>query len=61
MWIYLHDHDWVYAPMEGGRFRRLKLVGGAMLPDKMQEVTSGISRGQQVVRNALVLRATVEQ
>jgi hypothetical protein len=47
--------------MEGGRFRRLKLVGGAMLPNKMQEVTSGISRGQQVVRNALVLRATVEQ
>ncbi|HXA67963.1 MAG TPA: efflux RND transporter periplasmic adaptor subunit [Bryobacteraceae bacterium] len=59
--LHLHDRDWVYAPMDGGRFRRLEVVGGAMLPDNMQEVTSGLSPGQQVVRNALVLQATVEQ
>ena len=59
--LHLHDRDWVYAPMEGGRFRRLEVVGGVMLPDNMQEVTSGLSSGQQVVRNALVLQATVEQ
>jgi cobalt-zinc-cadmium efflux system membrane fusion protein len=59
--LHLHDRDWVYAPMEGGRFRRLEVVGGAMLHDNMQEVTSGLSPGQQVVKNALVLQATVEQ
>jgi membrane fusion protein, heavy metal efflux system len=59
--LHLHDRDWVYAPMDGGRFRRLEVVGGAMLPDNMQEVTSGLSPGQQVVKNALVLQATVEQ
>jgi cobalt-zinc-cadmium efflux system membrane fusion protein len=59
--LHLHDRDWVYAPMEGGRFRRLEVVGGAMLPDNMQEVTSGLSPGQQVVKNALVLQASVEQ
>ena len=59
--LHLHDRDWVYVPMEGGRFRRLEVIGGAMLPDNMQEVMSGLSPGQQVVRNALVLQATVEQ
>ena len=59
--LHLHDRDWVYTPMEGGRFRRLEVVGGAMLPDNMQEVKSGLSTGQQVVKNALVLQATVEQ
>ena len=59
--LHLHDRDWVYAPMDGGRFRRLEVIGGAMLPGNMQEVTSGLSSGQQVVRNALVLQATVEQ
>jgi membrane fusion protein, heavy metal efflux system len=59
--LHLHDRDWVYAPMEGGQFRRLEVVGGAMLPNNMQEVMSGLSPGQQVVKNALVLQATVEQ
>jgi len=59
--LHLHDRDWVYAPLDGGRFRRLEVVGGSMLPDNMQEVISGLSPGQQVVRNALVLQATVEQ
>ncbi len=59
--LHLHDRDWVYAPMDGGQFRRMEVVGGAMLPGNMQEVISGLSPGQQVVKNALVLQATVEQ
>jgi cobalt-zinc-cadmium efflux system membrane fusion protein len=59
--LHLHDRDWVYAPMEGGKFRRIEVAGGKMLPGKMQEVTSGIQPGQQVVANALVLQETAEQ
>ena len=29
--LHLHDRDWVYVPVEGGRFRRLEVVGGKML------------------------------
>jgi cobalt-zinc-cadmium efflux system membrane fusion protein len=59
--LHLHDRDWVYAPMEGGKFRRIEVAGGKMLPGKMQEITSGIQPGQQVVANALVLQETAEQ
>jgi membrane fusion protein, heavy metal efflux system len=30
--LHLHDRDWVYVPVDGGRFRRLEVVGGKMLP-----------------------------
>jgi cobalt-zinc-cadmium efflux system membrane fusion protein len=59
--LHLHDRDWIYAPMAGGRFRCIEVVGGKMLPGKMQEIKSGIQPGQQVVANALVLQATSEQ
>jgi cobalt-zinc-cadmium efflux system membrane fusion protein len=59
--LHLHDRDWVYVPVEGGRFRRVEVTGGAMLPDNMQEIVSGIEPGQRVVANALVLQNTVEQ
>lgn len=59
--LHLHDRDWVYAPAGDGKFRRIEVTGGKMLPDKMQEVTSGIQPGQQVIANALVLQATAEQ
>ena len=58
--LHLHDRDWVYVPAEGGRFRRVEVVGGNMLPGSMEEVT-GIQPGQRVVTNALVLQNTVEQ
>ena len=32
-----------------------------MLPEKLQEIVSGIKAGQQVVSNALVLQNTAEQ
>jgi cobalt-zinc-cadmium efflux system membrane fusion protein len=58
--LHLHDRDWVYVPLDGGKFHRVEVTGGKMLGDKQQEVT-GIEPGTKVVRNALVLQATSEQ
>jgi cobalt-zinc-cadmium efflux system membrane fusion protein len=58
--LHLHDRDWVYIPVSDKRFRRVMVVGGDLLPDKMQEVRSGISVGQQVVTNPLVLQNTID-
>jgi cobalt-zinc-cadmium efflux system membrane fusion protein len=59
--LHLHDRDWVYVPQPGGTFRRLEVTGGNMLPGSLQEITSGLKPGAQVVANALVLQNTVEQ
>src|SRR2546425_551377 len=59
--LHLHDRDWVYEPIGGGHFRRVEVVAGDMLPNHMQEITSGIKPGDQVVSNALDLQHTVEQ
>jgi len=59
--LHLHDRDWVYVPIGGNKFRRTEVVAGNSLPDKMQEITSGVKPGQHVVSNALVLQNTVEQ
>lgn len=59
--LHMHDRDWVYAPAGNNQFRRMEVVGGNMLPGGLQEIVSGIQPGQQVVSNALVLQATVEQ
>jgi membrane fusion protein, heavy metal efflux system len=59
--LHLHDRDWVYVPAGDGKFRRLGIQGGNMLPGKMQEVTSGLNVGQQVVSNALELQNSAEQ
>ena len=59
--LHLHDRDWVYVPLRGNQFRRTEVVGGDMLPDKMQEVLSGIAPGQQVVANALAFQNGAEQ
>jgi membrane fusion protein, heavy metal efflux system len=59
--LHLHDRDWVYVPEKGNQFRRVSVVGGDMLPNNMQEVTSGISPGQQVVANALEFQNSAEQ
>jgi membrane fusion protein, heavy metal efflux system len=59
--LHLHDRDWVYIPEGEKRFRRVEVNAGAILPDKSQEILSGIKPGQQVVTNALVLQSTVEQ
>jgi len=59
--LHLHDRDWVYVPEDGGKFRRMEVHGGSMLPGNQQEILSGLKPGQQVVANALVLQNTVEQ
>jgi cobalt-zinc-cadmium efflux system membrane fusion protein len=59
--LHLHDREWVYAPLGSGHFKRLEVVTGKMLPNNLQEVTSGMKPGDQVVSNALVLQNTVEQ
>jgi len=59
--LHLHDRDWVYVPAGGSKFRRVEVSAGDNLPNKMQDIVSGIEPGQQVVSNALVLQNTVEQ
>jgi cobalt-zinc-cadmium efflux system membrane fusion protein len=59
--LHLHDREWVYMPLGNGHFKRVEVVTGSMLPDKQQEVVSGIKPGDQVVSNALDLQNTVEQ
>jgi len=59
--LHLHDRDWVYVPLENGRFGRREVVSGRMLPGQQQELLSGVDPGERVVTNALVLQNTVEQ
>ena len=59
--LHLHDRDWVYTPAGAGRFSRVEVVAGNTLADNRQEVISGLKPGTQVVANALVFQATVEQ
>jgi len=59
--LHLHDRDWVYTPLGGGRFRRQEVVAGSMLPGNLQAVVSGLKPGDRVISNALVFQNTVEQ
>jgi cobalt-zinc-cadmium efflux system membrane fusion protein len=59
--LHLHDRDWVYSPAGNNQFRRIEVQGGNMLPGGLQEIATGIKPGEQVISNALVLQATVEQ
>jgi membrane fusion protein, heavy metal efflux system len=59
--LHLHDREWVYTPLGNSHFRRVEVATGNMLPNKQQEVVSGIKPGDQVVANALDLQNTVEQ
>jgi membrane fusion protein, heavy metal efflux system len=49
------------VPAGQNKFRRVEVVAGRNLPDKMQEIVSGVKPGDKVVSNALVLQNTVEQ
>jgi cobalt-zinc-cadmium efflux system membrane fusion protein len=59
--LHLHDREWVYTPARDGRFRRVEVVGGNLLPGNMQEVVSGVKAGERVVASALLLQQTLEQ
>lgn len=59
--LHLHDRDWVYLSLGSSHFKRQEVAAGTMLPDNMQEITSGLQSGNKVVSNALELQNTVEQ
>jgi cobalt-zinc-cadmium efflux system membrane fusion protein len=61
--LHMHDRDFVFVPAPDKKFRRVEVVSGDLLPDNMtlQEVKSGLSPGQQVVTNALVLDHVLAQ
>lgn len=59
--LHLHDRDWVYVPAGAKEFRRVEVTAGEALPQKMQEIVSGLQPGQKVVSNALMFENTVEQ
>jgi cobalt-zinc-cadmium efflux system membrane fusion protein len=59
--LHLHDREWVYVPIGEGRFKRQEVVSGNTLPDKTQEIVSGLKPGDQVVGRSLVFQNTVEQ
>lgn len=65
--LHLHDRDWVFVPAGSnapggpGQFRMVPVQAGFLLPGNMQEITSGVVPGQQVVRNALELQNTAAQ
>jgi cobalt-zinc-cadmium efflux system membrane fusion protein len=61
--LHMHDRDFVYVPAPGNRFRRVEVVSGDLLPDNLslQEISSGLAPGQQVVTNALVLDHVLAQ
>jgi cobalt-zinc-cadmium efflux system membrane fusion protein len=59
--LHLHDRDWVYIPRSDGSFQRIPVQSGSILPGNLQEITSGLQPGQQVVSNALELQNSSEQ
>jgi cobalt-zinc-cadmium efflux system membrane fusion protein len=60
--VHLHDRDFVYMPTPAaGRFQRVEVVAGNMLPNNQQEVLSGIQSGARVVVNGLVFANTAGQ
>ena len=59
--LHLHDRDWVYMPAGGNHFKRSEVHAGKMLDGNRQEILSGLSVGQQVVGNALLLETAGNQ
>jgi cobalt-zinc-cadmium efflux system membrane fusion protein len=58
--IHLHDRDWVYMPAPNNMFQRVEVTSGDQLPNKMQQVLSGLQPGQKVVINALSLQTAID-
>ncbi|MGA2673535.1 MAG: efflux RND transporter periplasmic adaptor subunit [Terracidiphilus sp.] len=59
--LHLHDRDWVYLPAGGNQFKRTEVHTGKMLDGNRQEILSGLTPGQQVVTNALLLETAGNQ
>ena len=61
--MHMHDRDFVFVPAPEKKFRRVEVVSGDLLSTNMslQEIKSGLTPGQQVVTNALVLDHVLAQ
>ena len=59
--LHLHDREWVFVPAGGNQFKRTEVHAGNTLPGNRQQILSGISPGQQVVTNALLLETAGNQ
>jgi membrane fusion protein, heavy metal efflux system len=59
--LHVHDRDWVYMPAGQKKFRRMEVTAGVTFPENMQEITSGLKPGDQVIQNALMFENAVEQ
>lgn len=59
--LHLQDRDWVFAPAGDDQFRRIEVHAGAILPGNLQEITSGLQPGQQVVAQALAFQNMAAQ
>ena len=61
--MHMHDRDFVFVPAPDEKFRRLEVVSGDLLAGntEMQEIKSGLTPGQQVISNALVLDHVLSQ
>jgi cobalt-zinc-cadmium efflux system membrane fusion protein len=57
--LHLHDRDWVFIPAQG-KFHRIEVASGALLPNQMQQILSGLQPGQQVVSNAATLQNAID-
>ncbi len=58
--LHLHDREWVFAPAGQGRFKRVEVSAGDMLPGGQQEILSGLKPGDQLVKDVLNLEAAAE-
>jgi membrane fusion protein, heavy metal efflux system len=61
--LHMHDRDFVFVPAPNEKFHRVEVVSGDLLPDStnLQDIKSGLTPGQQVVTNALVLDHVLAQ
>lgn len=59
--LHLHDRDWVFLPAGGNQFRRTEVHAGQMLSGNRQEILSGLTPGQQVITNALLIETAGNQ
>ncbi|HEX8942174.1 MAG TPA: efflux RND transporter periplasmic adaptor subunit [Gemmatimonadaceae bacterium] len=59
--VQLHDADWVFVRVGPNAFRRTQVRAGREVAPGLQEILSGVVRGQVVVRNALQFVQTMEQ
>jgi cobalt-zinc-cadmium efflux system membrane fusion protein len=57
--VHLHDRDWVFVPVQE-KFKRIEVVSGEQLPNKMQEILSGLQPGEKVVTNAINLQNVID-